>query len=463
MLNCAFLLFAYALGYPEVMSFKEWHEIFGYHANHYSSRKTVYSRQSAYKANLEKIQAHNAKNLSWTMGVNQYSDLTADEFGDLMGFSACRETLNRTQKMFLERQKGRLPQMRNPKNMPAVDWRSKENPLMKVAVTSVKDQGGCGSCWSFSTAGAVEGAWAAGGNDLVSLSEQQLVSCDKKDDACNGGLMDWAFEYILDNGITSEVIYPYVSGDGNVPVCDETKVKQVVATISDYIDVEPKKEDTLENALNKGPVAIGIEADEYAFQSYRSGVLTGECGSSLDHGVLAAGYGHDSDSNLDYWIVKNSWGASWGMNGYIYLERHISSSSGQCGILLQPSYPVVGTSPTPSPGPTPNPTPKPTPSPGPSPSTDNYEDPEENEDETCNDGETKVIYPYGANGRMCMPSCVTTSDCPAPPAGWNAPSCILPYGNTTLCGFDCMNDPNYCNGETTCTDVLGVLKICLYQ
>merc|ERR1719499_548174 len=290
--------FAVAVALPEVMSFKEWHDIFGKDANHHSHKKTMESRELAFLENVKKIQAHNAKNLSWKMGVNQFSDLAPAEFSEAMGFSTCRKVMNGTQRTV--RDSDKLPQMRNPKNLPAVDWRSTNNPLNKVAVSDVKNQGGCGSCWSFSASGAVEGAWVVGGNELVSLSEQELVSCDKTDSACNGGLMDYAFEFVKDNGLTTEEIYPYVSGSGSVPACDTSKVSQKRATIESYTDVQTSNEDALENALNIGPVAIAIEADEYSFQSYSGGVLTAACGTSLDHGVLAVGYGHDDASNLDY-------------------------------------------------------------------------------------------------------------------------------------------------------------------
>merc|ERR1719228_773824 len=126
-----------------------------------------------------------------------------------------------------------------------------------------------------------QGIEEVAGNRLVSLSEQELVSCDKQDSACNGGLMDYAFEYVKDNGLTSEENYPYVSGNGQVPACDYSKVAQKVATINDFVDVQTKSEDAMENALNIGPVSIAIEADQYSFQSYSSGVLTAACGDAL--------------------------------------------------------------------------------------------------------------------------------------------------------------------------------------
>jgi len=446
----SFLLFTGMLALPEIMSFSEWHDVFGHNANRYSKLKTMASRQMAFVRNLVTIRAHNAKNLSWRMGVNRFSDLTGDEFKELMNFATCRKHMNETQRLREKRQKGKLQQVRNPKNAASVDWRSTNNPLGKVAVTPVKNQGGCGSCWSFSASGAVEGAWVVGGNSLVSLSEQELVSCDKQDSACNGGLMDYAFEYVKTNGLTSESNYPYVSGKGQVPACDTSKVAQKVATIHDYVDVQTQSEDAMENALNIGPVAIAIEADQYSFQSYTSGVLTATCGDSLDHGVLAVGYGHDSESNLDYWIVKNSWGSSWGLDGYVLLERHISSTSGQCGILMQPSYPVAGQV---------LPTPKPTPNPHPS---NNYEDPGENGEKGCNTGEKAVINFFDIPGRMCMPICTTDSDCPVTPTGWNAARCELETDDTMLCAVEC-SDAVPCNGGTVCTSIEGIVSICLYE
>jgi len=449
----SFLLFAGAFALPEMMTFSEWHGVFGRNANRYSESKTMASREMAFNQNVETIKTHNSKNLSWRMGVNRFSDLTGDQFKELVSFANCRKLMNETQRFREMQQKGNLPQVRNPKNAASVDWRSTNNPAGKVAVTPVKNQGGCGSCWSFSASGAVEGAWVVGGNNLVSLSEQELVSCDKQDSACNGGLMDYAFDYVKQHGLASEDNYPYVSGSGKVPACDTSKVAQKVATITAYVDVQTRSENALENALNIGPVAIAIEADQYSFQSYTSGVLTAACGDSLDHGVLAVGYGHDSDSNLDYWIVKNSWGPSWGLDGYVLFERHISSTAGQCGILMQPSYPVAGAV---------LPTPKPTPSPGPSPSNDHYEDPGENGEKGCNTGEMAVIDFFEIPGRMCMPTCVTSSDCLVTPAGWNAASCDLEIGSTMLCAVEC-SAAVPCQGGTVCTNIAGIIHICLYE
>lgn len=441
------LMFCGTFALPEIMSFSEWVGVFGENANRYSKLKTLVSRENAFNYNVETIKTHNSRNLPWRMAINRFSDLTGDEFKELMGFASCRKHMNKTQRLREKRQKWKLPQVRNPKNRAVVDWRSTDNPARTVAVTPVKDQGGFGSCWSFSASGAVEGAWVVSGSNLVSLSEQELVSCEKHESACP---IDYAFLYVKDHGLASEENYPYVSGNGVVPPCNDSKVAQKVATISDFVDVKIRSEDALENALNIGPVAVAIEADQYSFQSYSSGVLTASCGDSLNHGVLAVGYGHDRISNLDYWIVKNSWGVSWGEQGYIYLARNISSAAGQCGILMQPSYPVAGRG---------VPTPKPTSNPHPS--NDHYEDPSV---KGCNSGEKA----YNSNGRMCFSRCNSTDDCPATPSGWNPPICGNPKGyfGERVCIVPV--DPCGCHGGTVITEFLvafplGEFELCMYN
>jgi len=236
----------------------------------------------------------------------------------------------------------------NPENLTAlpyaVDWTT------KGAVTPVKDQGQCGSCWSFSTTGALEGAFAIKYGTLVSFSEQQLVDCDTlgnggRDHGCNGGLMDNAFAWIAkNNGLCTETDYPYVSGVTKTAGTCQKSCKNVGGSdvLSSPIDVESASDVAMMVALAQQPVSIAIEADEREFQLYKSGVFSGKCGTNLDHGVLAVGYGTDS-SGGDYYKVKNSWSTTWGEKGYIRLGRGagFNEGQGQCGILLEASYPVV--------------------------------------------------------------------------------------------------------------------------
>lgn len=175
---------------------------------------------------------------------------------------------------------------------------------------------------------------------LVSLSEQELVDCDVKgeDQGCQGGLMDNAFQFIQkNNGITTEADYPYTGVDGT---CNAQKEANHAAEINGYEDVPANNETELLKAVANQPVSVAIDAGDFAFQFYSTGVFVGHCGTELDHGVTAVGYGV-TDTGMKYWLVKNSWGTNWGEQGYIRMQRDTYAKEGLCGIAMQASYPTA--------------------------------------------------------------------------------------------------------------------------
>lgn len=310
----------------------EWSEFMGFlkqFEKKYDSLEALEARFDIFRQNLKEILEHNSiigKN--FTMGVNQFTDLSPEEFkadyANGLGVFGVDKTACKTY----------AP---TGKVVPdSWDWRE------HGAVTPVKNQGQCGSCWSFSASGAMEGAWAIKTTDIISISEQQLVDCSKKygNLGCKGGFMDNAFQYAIDNGMCSEESYPYTSGvtktGGSCVDC------KPVVSIKGCSDVPPNNQVALKEAVALiGPISIALDAETKLFQSYKSGVITSEsCGTNLDHGVLIVGYGEED--GIKYWLVKNSWGASWGDAGYIKISRSESKNdAGICGIAMQPSFPII--------------------------------------------------------------------------------------------------------------------------
>lgn len=307
-----------------------WESFKATHAKTYANAVEEAYRAKVFKENAIRIAKHNDRfasgEVTFKVGYNQYADMHTHEVTEKL--NGYRSGLKQASAFVHTASNDSWPWSKK------VDWRS------KGAVTPIKDQGQCGSCWSFSATGSLEGQLFLKNKNLVSLSEQNLVDCswDFGNEGCNGGLMDSAFEYVKSNGgIDTEESYPYTAVDGDSCLY---KAANNAGVNTGYKDVQAKSESALRDAVEKvGPVSVAIDASNWSFQMYTSGIYyEPACSSdSLDHGVLAVGYGSEWP-NKEFWIVKNSWGTSWGEEGYIKMARNKKNN---CGIATEASYPLV--------------------------------------------------------------------------------------------------------------------------
>jgi len=272
----------------------------------YENNDVFFARFAAFKENLAYINQRNTENITFTLGINQFTDMTNEEYRKLL----TRPTSNRAPvpEEFVD-----ISSLPND-----VDWRS------QGAVQKVKDQGQCGSCWAFSATGAVESFTKIKHGNLPDLAEQQLVDCCHAggSQGCNGGEETNAVEWIAQHGQCDSASYPYRARDGQCKQCT------AVAHVSGAKRISG--EAALAAAITITPTTVAVDAASPDWQSYSGGVYNGRCGHSLDHAILAVGF------TANYWIVKNSWSTRWGAQGYIYLIR----GKNICGVALEPSYPI---------------------------------------------------------------------------------------------------------------------------
>jgi C1A family cysteine protease len=288
----------------------------------YSTAAEEVMRLDNFKKSLARVAHKNFLHGSNVFGINKFSDMSVDEFKATILKS---KPVHRPHHRVMEiTEVGELPT--------AFDWA----PL--GAVTPVKDQGQCGSCWAFSATETIESAWIMAGkgtNESTILAPQQIVDCDTTDLGCDGGDTPTAYEYVIKaGGMESEKEYPYKAEDGK---CKFAKNK-VVASIKKWEYVIPTSshnETAMQVALvANGPLSICVEADTW--QDYNSGVITRGCGQQLDHCVQITGFG-ETDKGVPYWLIRNSWNTDWGMDGYILVERN----KNLCGVSDEVTLPLV--------------------------------------------------------------------------------------------------------------------------
>lgn len=317
-------VYTYTVERVERIEDDDWHLWKHTHSKKYDDFGEEKVRHVIWQDNLKKIHAHNQLKKSYSLKINHFGDLTNTEFRARHGLLKASHNATRHGSTFLAAANVKLPDQ--------VDWRE------KGYVTPVKNQGHCGSCWTFSTTGALEGQHFRKTRKLVNLSEQNLVDCATAygNHGCQGGLMDNAFQYIKENGgIDTEESYPYEGVEGQC----RFKKSTIGAKDTGFVDVPQGDEEALKQALGTvGPVSVAIDASHFSFQFFHTGVYDEpQCSPmQLDHGVLAVGYG--TYQGQDYWLVKNSWGTQWGLEGYIRMSRN---KQNQCGIASAASYPLV--------------------------------------------------------------------------------------------------------------------------
>ncbi|KAL1195415.1 putative cysteine protease RDL4 [Cardamine amara subsp. amara] len=297
------------------------------HGKVYDSVAEKEQRLTIFEDNLRFITNRNVANLSYRLGLNRFADISQEEYAHVCHGTNARPPRNHVFMTSNDRYKTSADDVL-PKS---VDWRN------EGAVTEVKDQGLCRSCWAFSTVGAVEGLNNIVTGELITLSEQDLINCNKENNGCGGGKIETAYEFIINNGgLGTNNDYPYKAVNG---VCNgRFKENNKNVMIDGYENLPANEESALMKAVAHQPVTAIIDSSSREFQLYESGVFDGACGTNLNHGVVVVGYG--TENGRDYWIVKNSRGNTWGEAGYMKMARNIANPRGLCGIAMRASYPL---------------------------------------------------------------------------------------------------------------------------
>eukprot|EP01022_Parablepharisma_sp_SALTPOND_P028565 TRINITY_DN71159_c0_g1_i1.p2 TRINITY_DN71159_c0_g1~~TRINITY_DN71159_c0_g1_i1.p2 ORF type:complete len:423 (+),score=34.69 TRINITY_DN71159_c0_g1_i1:4925-6193(+) len=300
----------------------------------YASADETEKRKAIFASNYKRINEFNRKNSQVTLGVNQFADLTDEEFEQLY---LQHPPTNEQCTVAHELIKKNPPKQKAKSDPIDINW------VREGKVLPVKDQGNCGSCWTFAATSVIESIYAIRENpqNLVRFAEQQLVDCCRsglaeecsESNGCRGGMVGQAFQYAANKGVTKSVDYPYHATDETCKY-DSSKV---VFKLDGYVNITAGDVDEMEKALTTRTFAVGVSAGYFAFRFYKKGVLNTGCPEGpINHGVVVVGAG--TEDNLDYWLVRNSWGGNWGLEGYIKIARRGPQPLGYCGISACPQY-----------------------------------------------------------------------------------------------------------------------------